>query len=150
MHELGVIHGRFQVLHNDHLVYLLAGKKRCEHLVIGITNPEPALTAADAADPQRSMVEANPFTYFERYRMVFAAMLWAGVKADQFSIVPLPINFPERYKFMSPWKRFFFSPFMMRGARKSWECFTISDCRRSSSGGSRLPRKDSVLPQFGN
>ena len=43
MHKIGVIHGRFQLLHNDHLKYLLAGKKRCEHLVVGITNPDPAL-----------------------------------------------------------------------------------------------------------
>jgi nicotinamide-nucleotide adenylyltransferase len=119
MHELGVIHGRFQVLHNDHLVYLLAGKKRCKHLVIGITNPEPKLTAPDTADPQRSMAEANPFTYFERYRMVYAAMRGEGIETDQFSIVPFPINFPERYIFYVPLEAIFFSPFMIHGARKS-------------------------------
>ena len=54
MHELGVIHGRFQLLHNDHLKYLLAGKQRCRHLVIGITNPDPTLTRADPADPART------------------------------------------------------------------------------------------------
>ena len=26
-YELGVIHGRFQVLHNDHIKYLMAGKR---------------------------------------------------------------------------------------------------------------------------
>lgn len=48
MIRTGVIHGRFQLLHNDHLKYLLAGKARCEHLVVGITNPDPCLTKADA------------------------------------------------------------------------------------------------------
>ena len=42
-YETGVIHGRFQVLHNDHLKYLLSGKALCRHLVVGITNPEPLL-----------------------------------------------------------------------------------------------------------
>ena len=96
------------MLHKDHLTYLLAGKKRCRHLVIGITNPEPALTAEDAADRQRSRIEANPFTYFERYRMVYAAMRGAGVEHDRFSIVPLPINFPDRYKFYVPLDAVFF------------------------------------------
>ena len=39
MDKVGVIHGRFQLLHNDHMKYLLAGKQRCEHLIIGICNP---------------------------------------------------------------------------------------------------------------
>jgi len=54
MIDTGAIHGRFQVLHNDHMKYLLAGKERCVHLVIGITNPDPILTRADPADPERS------------------------------------------------------------------------------------------------
>lgn len=108
MHELGVIHGRFQVLHNDHLKYLLAGKDRCKHLVVGITNPEPGLTGDDEADPGRSRPEANPFTYYERYRMVNAALRGAGVDPVQFSIVPFPINFPDRYKFYVPINAVFF------------------------------------------
>lgn len=95
MHPLGVIHGRFQVLHNDHLRYLLAGKERCDHLVIGITNPDPTLTADESAAPERSAEANNPLTYFERAVMVRHAMLEAGVPLDSFTIVPLPINRPE-------------------------------------------------------
>ena len=36
--KTGVIHGRFQGLHNGHMEYLLTAKKRCDFLVIGITN----------------------------------------------------------------------------------------------------------------
>ena len=43
MYDIGVIHGRFQVPHNDHLRYLLAGKALCRHLVVGLTNPDPSL-----------------------------------------------------------------------------------------------------------
>jgi glycerol-3-phosphate cytidylyltransferase-like family protein len=33
-YDVGVIHGRFQVLHNDHLKYLLLGKALFKHLVV--------------------------------------------------------------------------------------------------------------------
>jgi hypothetical protein len=98
MHKLGVIHGRFQVLHNDHLRYLLAGKARCEHLVVGITNPDPILSREDDADPRRSTSMANPLTYFERYTMAKAVLIGEGVADDAFSVVPFPINIPELYR----------------------------------------------------
>ena len=62
MTDVGVIHGRFQVLHNDHFEYLMAAKSRCRHMVVGITNPDPSLTRSDPADPQRSSPGANPLT----------------------------------------------------------------------------------------
>jgi len=108
MKEIGVIHGRFQGLHNDHLRYLLAGKERCRHLVVGITNPDPLMTLADSSDPCRSAEQANPFTYFERLQMVRAALQGAGVGLAEFTIVPLPINFPERYHYYVPMEAVFF------------------------------------------
>ena len=107
MHKIGVIHGRFQLLHNDHMKYLLAGKEHCEHLVVGITNPDPTLTRADPADPARSSREANPFTYFERYCMVRDALADEGLR-DEISIVPFPINFPELYHYYLPMQATFF------------------------------------------
>ncbi len=107
-YDTGVIHGRFQVLHNDHLKYLLSGKMLCRHLVVGITNPEPALVRDEAVDPGRSQPSANPLTYFERYGLVRAALLAEGVGAEDFSIVPLPINLPERYQYYVPMEAVFF------------------------------------------
>lgn len=97
MAEIGVIHGRFQVLHHDHLKYLLAGKSRCRHLVVGITNPDPSLSREDAADPHRSERRANPLTYYERHVIIRAALTEAGVPLEDFTIVPFPINLPELY-----------------------------------------------------
>lgn len=102
LHKTGVIHGRFQILHNDHLKYLLAGKERCEHLVVGITNPDPSLTKDDAADSTRSDRAANPFTYFERFQMVSAALVESGLRREEFSVVPFPINFPHLYGYYLP------------------------------------------------
>jgi len=102
MHDIGIIHGRFQVLHNDHIEYLLLGKVRCRHLVVGLTNPDPTLTARDETDPRRSEPFSNPLTYFERYTMVRAALVEAGLQADECSIVPFPINFPDLYSHYVP------------------------------------------------
>ena len=72
--ETGVIHGRFQILHNDHLDYLLSGKALCRHLVVGITNPDPVLTKKEDSDPERDSAAANPLTYYERYLLVKTAL----------------------------------------------------------------------------
>lgn len=98
----GVIHGRFQILHNDHLKYLLAGKALCRHLIVGITNPDPFTIKAESSDPLRHNPQENPLTYYERYCMVKTVLLDAGIGWDAFSIVPLPINLPERYRYYVP------------------------------------------------
>ena len=123
MIQTGVIHGRFQILHNDHLKYLLAGKARCEHLVVGITNPDPCLTKADAADPQRSSDKANPFTYYQRYRMVRAALTRSGLEEKEFSVVPFPINFPERYQYYVPLDATFFLTVYDKWGERKLEMF---------------------------
>ncbi len=102
MTEVGVIHGRFQVFHNDHLKYVMAGKARSRHLVVGITNPDPVLTKEDPADPRRSDPASNPLTYYERYVMVREVLLEAGVPFGELSIVPFPINLPELYRHYVP------------------------------------------------
>ena len=104
----GVIHGRFQVLHNDHMKYLLAGKQFCKHLIVGITNPDPSLTRISEANPHRSTPIANPLTYYERYVMVQAALFEQGLKFSEFSIVPFPINVPELIKNYVPMDAVFF------------------------------------------
>lgn len=108
MLKTGVIHGRFQVLHNDHMKYLMAGKFLCRHLVVGITNPDPTLTRHTKADPARSNPASNPLTYYERYRIVREAILDEGVDLRDLSVVPLTINFPELYTYYVPLDATFF------------------------------------------
>jgi nicotinamide-nucleotide adenylyltransferase len=108
MTETGVVHGRFQIFHLDHLKYVLAARQRCGHLVVGITNPDPTLTKIDAADLYRSSPEANPLTYFERYSIIRAVLLEVGLDHAEFSIVPFPINFPDLYRFYVPLNAVFY------------------------------------------
>ncbi|SMP74045.1 nicotinamide-nucleotide adenylyltransferase [Desulfonatronum zhilinae] len=102
MYDIGVIHGRFQVPHNDHLRYLLAGKALCRHLVVGITNPDPSLTAEMAADRKRSSALANPLTFYERLVILRDVLLEAGVSQSETTIVPLPITHPDLYRHYVP------------------------------------------------
>jgi nicotinamide mononucleotide adenylyltransferase len=121
--EAGVIHGRFQVLHNDHLVYLLAGMALCRHLVVGITNPDPLLTRNEDADPKRSDPAANPLTYFERYLMVRAVLEEAGIEPSRLSVVPFPINIPELYRYYVPLDALFFLSIYDEWGKRKLEYF---------------------------
>ncbi len=107
-YPIGVIHGRFQILHNDHLRYLLAGKALCRHLVVAVTNPDPLLTRKENADPVRHDPLENPLTYYERHILVRETLLQAGVAWQDFTIVPLPISEPERYRYYVPLDAIFF------------------------------------------
>ena len=95
MVELGFIHGRFQLFHNDHLKYALLAKEQCKKLIVGITSPENASLIREEVDPHRSEAASNPFTYYERFNMVKLALLEAGIPREDFEIVPYPIERPE-------------------------------------------------------
>lgn len=95
MRPLGIVHGRFQPLHNGHMEYILTSKSCCRHIVVGIANPDPVLTKFHSANPHRSRPSANPFTYYERQLLIRHSLLDAGLLHDEFSIVPFPINRPE-------------------------------------------------------
>jgi len=77
----GMVHGRFQPFHCGHLQYTLAALARCDHLLVGITNPDPSLIVAEPTDPERHHPAANVFTFFERQCMIRAALAEAGVGA---------------------------------------------------------------------
>lgn len=123
LYELGFIHGRFQILHNDHLKYLLAGKALCRHLIVGITNPDPFLTREDDADRNRSMREANPLSYFERYTLVKEVLLESGLTCQDFSVVPFPVNLPELYFHYVPKEAVFFVSIYDDWGRKKRDTF---------------------------
>lgn len=122
-YELGFIHGRFQILHNDHLKYLLAGKSLCKHLIVGITNPDPSLTRADQADPNRSSFASNPLTYYERQVLVREALLGSGLHCLEFTIVPFPVNLPELYFYYVPKAAVFFVSIYDDWGRKKRDTF---------------------------
>jgi cytidyltransferase-like protein len=88
----GMIHGRFQPFHNGHMAYLCRAAALCDTLVVGITNPDPAATAAEPEDPLRHLPESNPYSYRDRYRMIRDAAAEAGLDLTRIDIVPFPVN----------------------------------------------------------
>jgi cytidyltransferase-like protein len=94
----GVVLGRFQPLHLGHMEYLEASRKEVDQLVIGITNPDPNTLIHDGADPLRSKIENNPFSYFDRYQMIAASLGESDWESHEFIIVPAPINSPQDMK----------------------------------------------------
>lgn len=123
MREVGVIHGRFQVLHHDHLRYLLAGKDRRRRLVVGITNPDPRLTLDDPADPKRSRSTENPLTYYERLIMTTEVLWEAGLSAEEFLVTPFPVNVPELYGHYVPLDATFFLTIYDEWGQRKLELF---------------------------
>lgn len=117
--EIGIIHGRFQLLHNDHMKYLLAGKEKCKHLIIGICNPEIELTKYTKVNPHRSKKSSNPLTYFERMECIKYSLIEAGVSENEFDIVPFPINFPEKiFNYVSPNAKYYMTIYDEWGEEK--------------------------------
>jgi nicotinamide-nucleotide adenylyltransferase len=125
----GVIHGRFQILHNDHLAYLLAGKQECDHLVVGITNPDPGLTGNEEADPARSDPAANPLSFYERMLLIKCCLVDAGLKEEDFSITPFPVNFPDLYRNYVPMDAVFFLTIFDDWGRRKLEYFRSQGLR---------------------
>ena len=93
--KIGVVHGRFQVLHLKEIEYILAAKMRCSKLYIGLTNPDHAYTRETINDVARSKKINNPMTFIERYQMLELALIEFGVPRNEFDIIPFPINRPD-------------------------------------------------------
>jgi cytidyltransferase-like protein len=91
----GSVHGRFQPLHNGHLKYILAAKDQCDFLWIGITQYNICSMAESPQDPHRQEKRNNPLTYFERVEIIISAMLESGVRLNDFTILPFPIETPD-------------------------------------------------------
>jgi nicotinamide mononucleotide adenylyltransferase len=100
--KTGVVHGRLQPLHKDHMKYFLAGFEQAEFVYVGITNPDPNLTNEDKADANRAKLMSNPCNYYERMEMLNRSLVEAGISHDRFRVVPFPINYPELLKHYVP------------------------------------------------
>ena len=97
-----MIHGRFQPFHNGHLEYALLALERCERLIVGITNPDPAQTAEEETSSHRHKPDANPYTFFERQMMIRDSLIEAGVDAERLVFIPFPVNLPDRWRYYVP------------------------------------------------
>ena len=90
------VHGRFQPFHLGHVNYLRAALENGDRLVVGITNYDATPAAVEPAAIHRHRFEANPFSYFERQRMVLESLADLGIGSRLAGVVPFPIQALER------------------------------------------------------
>lgn len=101
-HELGMIHGRFQPFHLEHLRYFRLAWENCDRMIVGITNPDPTAISENKLSSHRHLPESNPFTYAERLMMIQDTLRDEGYPLERIYITPFPIHHPERWRYYVP------------------------------------------------
>ncbi|EHA1205341.1 adenylyltransferase/cytidyltransferase family protein [Vibrio alginolyticus] len=96
--DFACIHGRFQPFHNEHLEYLMMAKSKCEHIIIGITQPD--ITSLSSIYGIRKRVSSidNPLTYNQRVEMITRVLDYFKVEKNSYSFIMFDIDDPEKIK----------------------------------------------------
>lgn len=90
------VHGRFQPPHNQHFEYILAAKKRCSFLWIGITKYDIQEITLSPVAPHRESRFSNPLTFFERIEAISATLEKRKITRGEYGFIPIPIEQPEK------------------------------------------------------
>lgn len=101
-HKYGMIHGRFQPFHLEHLRYFRIAWDQSENVIVGITNPDPSTIRADELSQHRHLPDENPLTYIERLMMIQETLQEEGYPMERIFIVPMPIHHPDRWRYYIP------------------------------------------------
>lgn len=101
-HDIAMIHGRFQPFHIGHLEYLMAASEHSTHLIVGITNSDPMNVMENSLSPHRHTTESNPYTYWQRARMIAAVLNDIGRTYLTSTIVPFPIHNSDLWSTYAP------------------------------------------------
>ncbi len=116
MTAYGCVTGRFQPVHAQHLELFELALSRCDHLIVAVTNPDSGARQEEPTSSHRHTDQANPFTYFQRARLINAATTANGW-ARRVTVVPFDLTRPqhwpewvplEAHQFVraySPWER---------------------------------------------
>lgn len=96
MTALACVAGRFQPVHAQHLDLFAIALRGAEHLVVAVTNPDRGARRPEPTAAHRHRDESNPFTYFERARMLSAALAAEGLTARA-TIVPFDLTRPQHW-----------------------------------------------------
>lgn len=91
MIPLGCVTGRFQPVHAQHLELFGIALSQCAHLIVAVTNPDTGARHEESTSAHRHTASANPFTYFERLRLIEAAV-HARAWSERITIVPFDLT----------------------------------------------------------
>jgi nicotinamide mononucleotide adenylyltransferase len=101
-YRYGMILGRFQPFHLEHLRYFRLAWEQSEKVIIGITNPDPTTIVEDASNQHRHLPEENPLTFIDRLMMIQETLHSEGYPMEHIYTVPVPIHHPERWHYYIP------------------------------------------------
>jgi nicotinamide mononucleotide adenylyltransferase len=101
-YRYGMIHGRFQPFHLEHLRYFRLVWEQSEQVIVGITNPDPSTIVADELNEHRHLQEENPLTFIERLIMIQDTLRDEGYPLERIFITPMPIHHPDRWQYYIP------------------------------------------------
>ncbi|MEJ2109922.1 MAG: adenylyltransferase/cytidyltransferase family protein [Acidobacteriota bacterium] len=101
-YRYGMILGRFQPFHLEHLRYFRLAWEQSERVIVGITNPDPTTILKDASNRHRHLPKENPLTYIDRLMMIQTTLLSEGFPMEHIYIVPIPIHHPDRWRHYIP------------------------------------------------
>lgn len=91
--DLGCVTGRFQPVHDQHLELIGIALAECRHVIVAVTNPDTGARHQEVTSAHRHTAAANPFTYYERSRLLTAALAGAGW-AGRTTVVPFDLTRP--------------------------------------------------------
>ena len=91
--SVAAVTGRFQPVHAQHLELFALALAAHDRLVVAVTNPDTGARHAESTSAHRHTDAANPFTYYERARLLAAALAGAGL-ADRATVVPFDLTRP--------------------------------------------------------
>jgi nicotinamide mononucleotide adenylyltransferase len=101
-YKYGMIHGRFQPFHLEHLRYFRMAWEQSESVIVGITNPDPSTIVVDELNEHRHLPEENPLSFIERLMMIQETLRDEGYPMERVYIVPMPIHHSDRWKYYIP------------------------------------------------
>jgi nicotinamide mononucleotide adenylyltransferase len=96
MSALACVTGRYQPVHSQHLELFEIALRDADRLVVAITNPDPGARREEVTSAHRHRRSANPFTYYERVRLLDAALGERGL-VERTTIVPFDLTRPEHW-----------------------------------------------------
>jgi nicotinamide mononucleotide adenylyltransferase len=92
--SVAAVTGRFQPVHAQHLELFAHPLRHHDELVVAVTNPDTGARRREATSAHRHTDAANPFTYYERLRLLTAALAGAGL-AERAVVVPFDLTRPD-------------------------------------------------------
>lgn len=105
MSRMGMVHGRFQPFTIGHMEYVSHVLGLVDRLVVGITNPVAGISEVSTADDHRHLASSNPYSYYDRYRMVQESIACdprTSCRCEDISIVPLFLDDEESWSSFLP------------------------------------------------